>query len=74
MAMSIESESIFQLSLNDAFIQIEAIRSQINAMGANDSEFESLNVIKRKLEDRELSPVEAIKQAQSVMDSKQTYH
>jgi len=72
--MSIESESIFQLSLNDAFIQIEAIRSQINAMGANDSEFESLNVIKRKLEDRELSPVEAIKQAQSVMDSKQTYH
>jgi flagellar biosynthesis regulator FlbT len=72
--MSIELEKNGEMSINDALVQIEAIRSQINSMGANDSEFEALNNIRRKIEDREMTPEEAVAQAQGVMDSKQAYH
>lgn len=59
---------------SEARMHIEGVRGEIAAMGANDSEFESLNQIIERLEDSLITPVEAIAQANGVRDSKQAYH
>ena len=53
---------------------IESVRAEVAQMGANDSEFSSLNQIISDLEDRIITPEEAISRANKVRDSKQSYH
>ena len=72
--MGIENNEVLRYSLTQALAEIEAIRSQINAMGANDSEFATLNLIIQKLTNREITPEEAGAQARGVRDTKQAYH
>lgn len=63
-----------EVTQNQARQHIEAVRGEIASMGANDSEFESLSTIIEELEDRIISPQEAINKANGVRDSKQSYH
>ncbi|MFT7507797.1 MAG: hypothetical protein ACI92I_000966 [Acidimicrobiales bacterium] len=72
--MNIENGEQQPLTKGSARVQIEAIRAQINTMGANDSEFSSIDTIIIKLEDGEITPEEAVTLTQGVMDSKQDYH
>jgi hypothetical protein len=53
---------------------IEAVRGQVMQMGGNDTENEVLNGIILKMEDGDITPLEAIDQANGTMDSKQAYH
>ncbi len=53
---------------------IEAIRHEISIMGFNDHEFSALDGIQAKLESEEISPEEAIAQANQIRDSKTDYH
>lgn len=54
--------------------EVEAIRGEIAILGANDSEFDQLNVIQQDLASGQIAPTEAVRQAVSVRDSKGTYH
>lgn len=63
-----------EMTPNEARQHIEAVRAQIASMGANDSEFEALNGIIEQLEDRLITPQEAVDRANGVRDSKQSYH
>jgi hypothetical protein len=63
-----------EVTHNQARQHIEAVRGEIASMGANDSEFESLNTIIEELNNRIISPQEAVNRANGVRDSKQSYH
>ena len=63
-----------EMTYSEARMQIEAIRSQIASMGANDSEFESVNNIIQQLEAGDITPKEAVAMVSGVRDSKQDYH
>ncbi len=59
---------------NNPALVIQNIRQQIHAMGANDAEFSLLDNIMDRWKNHELSDIEAINEAQGVMDAKQDYH
>ena len=63
-----------ELTINDALTQIEAIKGAIAAMGANDSEFDSIQHICKELQNGKLTPVDAVNQVQGIQDSKSAYH
>lgn len=62
------------LSYSEARAEIEAIRAEIAAMGANDSEFSSLDQIVADLVADDITPQEAVTRARAVRDSKQADH
>lgn len=61
-------------SYSEARAEIEGIRAEISGMGANDSEFSSLDQIIAELNAGDITPAEAIARARGVRDSKQAYH
>ena len=61
-------------SLNEALAQISSSEQQAQAMGANDYEPSAFKQIKDRLVAGELTPTEAILQAQAVLNNKQDYH
>lgn len=63
-----------EFSYTQARQAIEQIRAEISVLGANDSEFSDLNNIIDQLDQQNITPQEAIQQAQAVRDSKQDYH
>jgi len=62
------------LTKDSAFTSIEEIRQRIALMGANDSEFGSLDQIIEKMEKDELAPEEAMTEANLILNGKQDYH
>jgi len=69
-----EKDGKHERTQGDARQYIEAVRMQIAQMGANDSEFSDLDKIIRQLEDGEITPLQAMQQADGLRDSKQSYH
>ncbi len=57
-----------------ALMVIGEIRGKVATMGANDHELDALKGLEAKLENGELEPEEAIKQANELVSSKQDYH
>jgi hypothetical protein len=72
--MPFESMGNKKMSINEAAAQIMAIRSQTEVMGANDYEGSALTQLQRRLQEGELEPEEAVKQANGILGSKQDYH
>lgn len=75
--MSFEAAPRKEEGMNEAMAAIAAIEAEIQVMGANDSETSpsgDLAQIRLKLKNREITPKEAITQAEGVRDSKQAYH
>jgi hypothetical protein len=50
------------------------IRQRVAVMGANDSEFWSLDQVLEKLDKGELIPETAVEEANSILNGKQDYH
>lgn len=69
--MSFESP---QKSVGEAMAIIQAVKAEVHAMGANDSEFSDLAEIQSSLESGEMSAEDAIAAAYAVRDFKQDYH
>lgn len=63
-------EEIPQLNPLTAEAEIKVIRSQLNVMGANNSEFSELDRIVSELKAGVLKPTEALRQAILIRDSK----
>ncbi len=72
--MNFEQPTGETLNINEARIQIEALRAEIMQMGANDSENSSIDGIISRLDNREITPEEAVAEARGIRDSKQAYH
>ena len=62
------------MSISDAMNTISAIEGMIVTMGANDSEPESIQLIKQNLESGVITPNEAVAQAEALREGKQDYH
>lgn len=62
------------MNKNHAYATIEAVRAEIGVMGRNDSEFSTLDAIKRQLEDGQITPDDAIAQAKAIPENKQDYN
>ena len=58
----------------EAFATVSAIMQAVNAMGANDYEMKALERILIELQRGDVTPWEAIVQAERIKDSKQDYH
>lgn len=70
-----ENESINnQPSFSDAMNRVQGILAEVAVMGANDSEFESFNIILRELQAGNITPTEAIAQAEGIKAAKMDYH
>ena len=71
------SESLIEqppMSAEDALTAIAEIRQRVAAMGANDSEFYSLDQIRGKLGRGEMEPAIAVEEARGILSSKEDYH
>jgi len=53
---------------------IAEIRQRVAVMGANDSEFWSLDQVLEKLGKGELQPAEAVEEVNLILNGKQDYH
>lgn len=62
------------ISIEDAKMEIEVIRQEIYMKGANDSEFNQINDILKKMEKGECLPERAVEAARKISDSKMEYH
>ena len=62
------------MNTEDALTAIAEIRQRVAAMGANDSEFYSLDQIREKLGNDEIEPAIAVEEARSILSSKEDYH
>lgn len=62
------------ISLDEAFIKIQAIEQDCYVMGANDYERSAFQQIRKQMRDQIITPEEAVKMAQQILDSKQDYH
>jgi len=62
------------LSINQAISEVNNIKQQVMAMGANDSENSQFDEIISSLSNKKISPTEAVKQANTILNSKQDYH
>ena len=58
----------------DAMTEIEVVRQAILQGGASDGESEQLNRILGKLDAKEISPAEAIRDAHAILGNRQDYH
>lgn len=58
----------------NAKLAIGALRQEIYMLGANDSEFSSIDSILSELESGSKSPQDAIDQVTAIKDQKQSYH
>ncbi|MDR3558079.1 MAG: hypothetical protein P4L61_00960 [Candidatus Pacebacteria bacterium] len=62
------------LTKGEAYTAIAEVRQRVALMGANDSEFWSLDQIIEKMEKGELAPSEAVTEANLILNGKQDYH
>ena len=62
------------MTVEVARASIMEIRQRVAVMGANDSEFWSLDQVLEKLDKGELIPETAVEEANSILDGKQDYH
>jgi len=53
---------------------IKAIENEVSVMGGNDYEIPALEKLIESIRNEELSPKEALNQAEKIRDSKQNYH
>lgn len=60
--------------VSEAMQQIASIEQQTQVMGANDYEPSAFVRIRERLERNEISPQQAITEAQAILDSKMDYH
>ncbi|MEX0931619.1 MAG: hypothetical protein WDZ88_02600 [Candidatus Paceibacterota bacterium] len=60
--------------IEQAKMRILLIRGEVAVMGANDSEITDLNHLLEKLENREVSPEDAVIEASRIQSSKMDYH
>lgn len=67
-------ESGPRLTVNEAMARIAIIEQQVMGMGANDAEASLFASIRRRLLNGEISPEEAVAEAQAILDGKQDYH
>ena len=74
VCMENETKKIEQPSFSEAMMRIQGIMAEVNVMGANDSEFENFRKVMAGLQAGNLTPSEAIAQAQGIRDSKMDYH
>lgn len=72
--IDMESMKNPQLGVQEAYAQIEGIRQQAMAMGANDYEPSAFDGVLRALTNGDISPAEAVQQAEAIIGSKQSYH
>ncbi len=73
--MEIESEKEGEaLSYGQAMQRIALLIQYAQIMGANDYEPSAFKRIQQQLEEGEISPTEAVRLAQSIVDTKQDYH
>lgn len=63
-----------EFTIEKAMIQIMAIEQRMRQEGSVDVEPDQLRVIKEKLQKGEIAPVDAVSQAQGILDSMQSYH
>mgnify|MGYP000895589733 CR=1 FL=1 len=69
-----ESHSSQNISLAEAAHRVLAAEQAAMGMGANDYEYGAFAAIKQGLFDGKISPEEAVRQAESIVNSKQDYH
>lgn len=62
------------MSVEEAVLQVGEILTNVNAMGANDSEPSQLQEIMNKLQKGEIKPAEALRLAHAIINSKASYH
>lgn len=62
------------VSYSEALARIASIEQQAQVMGANDYEPSAFNRLREELEQGSLTPTEAVRRAQAILDSKQDYH
>lgn len=62
------------LDKENAKLTIGALRQEIYMLGANDSEFSSIDSILAELESGNISPQDAIDQVTAIKEQKQSYH
>lgn len=62
------------ISKSDALSRIEAIRCVVHAMGAVDTEPSFLNQLSSQVDSGNLSPTDAVAQAEAMLASRQDYH
>lgn len=63
-----------QPNMNEAMKRIHGLMAEVSPMGANDSEFADFEIVLRKLQAGEITPSEAIAQAEAIKGSKMDYH
>jgi hypothetical protein len=59
---------------SEAMARVQGIMGETMQLGANDSEASAFQSILERLQAGELTPVEAIREAEGVKNSKQDYH
>jgi uncharacterized membrane protein YjjP (DUF1212 family) len=62
------------MSIEDAKTEIKMIRQEIYMKGANDSEFDQINDILKKMEQGKYLPEQAVQEARKISESKMEYH
>ena len=62
------------MTKEEAHIAIEEVRQRVALMGANDSEFSLLNEILLNMDKDEMTPDEAVEEANKVFSGKMNYH
>ena len=72
--MSFESMGQKKMPTSEAVAAIMALRAQTEVMGANDYEGSAFTRLQKRLEDGEITPQEALREAQGILESKQDYH
>ena len=66
-----ESEKITQ---KEARERVSMVLQDVAAMGANDSEFFEISQILKNLEEGNITPEQAVQEAEQIKSSKQDYH
>jgi hypothetical protein len=62
------------MTKDEARMRIEEVRQRAALMGANDSEFSLLNEILLNMDKDEMTPDEALEEANKVLSGKMDYH
>jgi hypothetical protein len=70
----IEQNNTREMTLEDARIRIMEIRQRIALMGANDSEFFSIDQIIGQMDRAEIEPAAALEEVTRILTGKQDYH
>ncbi len=70
MNEGINNENLIEKTIKE----IKAIENEVSVMGGNDYEIPALEKLIESIRNEELSPKEALNQAEKIRDSKQNYH